>query len=144
MGSTIRLLGLAVIAAAFVLIRPASANLVELLGDWHNVDSKTRGLVRIVVAEAGGEIEVHAWGACHPTACDWGTERATPYAPDVDTPLPAGAQYLLAEFPTTFSNTLLIISPAVESNGQLEVTSLGRFTDGSRRSNHAQAELFAK
>jgi hypothetical protein len=57
MGSTIRLLGLAAIAAALVLVRPASANLVELLGDWHNVDSKTRGLVRIVVAEAGGEIE---------------------------------------------------------------------------------------
>ena len=70
--------------------------------------------------------------------------RATPYAPDVDTPLPAGAQYLLAEFTTTFSNTLLIISPAVESNAQLKVTFLGRLTDGSRRSNHAQAELFAK
>ena len=141
----IELLGPAVIALALILV-PASANLVELLGDWHNIDSRTRGLVRIVIAEAGGAITVHPWGACHPDPCDWGTVKATLYAPDIDTALPAGAQYLLAEFTTSFSTTMLIISPAAGSKGQLSVISMGRFTDWRRhsKSNHALTELFAR
>jgi hypothetical protein len=137
----IKLLWLAAIAA-LVLIRPASAN--ELLGDWHNINPETRGLVRVVIDEMGGAVRVHAWGVCHPMPCDWGTVRAIPYAPDVDTPLPMGAKYLLAEFTTTFSRTLLIIRTSAESPGQLEVTYLGQFTDGRGRSNHADTELLVK
>jgi hypothetical protein len=144
MPSKLALLGfVATMVATSIFAPPASGHLVELLGDWRNVDSNTRGLVRIVIAEAADAIEVHAWGACHPSLCDWGTVKALPYAPNVDTRLPAGAQYLLATFTTSFSETLLIIGPSTSSE-TLSVLEMGRFTRGNGRSNHAHAELFTK
>jgi hypothetical protein len=112
MGSKLKVLGLAAAIAALVLIGPASATLAQLLGNWTNVDSNTRDIVRNLITDAGGAIQVQAWGACSPTPCDWGTVKATPYAPNVSSPLPADAQYLQAEFTTSFSVATLVIGPA--------------------------------
>ena len=44
-------------------------------GSWLNNDPQTRDITRIVITRRGNDFEVHAWGACHPQDCDWGTAR---------------------------------------------------------------------
>jgi hypothetical protein len=130
-------------ATALALIAPASADLEPMLGDWNNVSPNTRGIVRISIVDADGAIEVHVWARCHPYLCDWGAVKATPYGADVDASLPAHAEYLQADFTTSFSTTTLVIGPApVGPNGELRAITLGRFTDGSRRSAYAYPMAF--
>ena len=120
------------------------AGLADLLGDWENVDSATRGIIRIQVADNGGAMQVRAFGACTPTPCDWGAVPATAYAPNVGTQVSAGTEYLLARFPTSFAEKEMIIGPTSAGGGQLQAVVLTRFTDGSRRSNYASTNLFRK
>jgi hypothetical protein len=141
LSSKFKLLGLAAAAAGIVLTGPASATLGQLLGDWKNVNPNSRDIVRIMITDAGGAVEVHAWGACSPTPCDWGTVKAIPYAPNVSAPLPADAQYLEADFPQSFAQVKLIIDPA---GGELRAVALTRFTDNSGRSNEVNTDLFKK
>lgn len=138
----IALLGLAV--AAIVPLGPASANLAELLGNWHNVNPNTRDIVRVEIIHAGAAIEVHAWGACTPNPCDIGTAKATPYAPNVSAPLPQDAQYLQVEYKENFKTVTLVIGPSPNPGGELRVVSLNHFTDNSGRSNYATSDMFKK
>jgi hypothetical protein len=46
-----------------------------LAGVWVNDNPQTRGITKIVVEQKGDALTVHAWGACHPQDCDWGSER---------------------------------------------------------------------
>jgi hypothetical protein len=144
MGSKITALAMAAATAAFVLIAPASADLDPMLGDWNNVSPNTRGIVRISIVETAGTIEVHVWGACHPDPCDWGAVKATVYAANVDAPLPAHADYLQADFTTSFSATTLIIGPAPVMDGELRAIALTHYTDGSRRSANALVMSFKR
>jgi hypothetical protein len=137
-------LGFAAAMAAAALIRPASATIGQLLGDWKNVNPNTRDIVRIMITDVGGAVEVHIWGACSPTPCDWGVVRAIPYAPNVSEPLPADAQYLEADYPQSFAQKKVIIGPAPGLGGELRAISLTRFTDNSGRSNDANTDLFKK
>lgn len=43
-------------------------------GSWINENSATRNLTRAEISMRGDAIEVHVWGACAPTDCDWGVE----------------------------------------------------------------------
>jgi hypothetical protein len=47
-----------------------------LSGDWRNDNPQTRGITRLEVRRKGDLVVVHAWGACSPQDCDWGTEKA--------------------------------------------------------------------
>jgi hypothetical protein len=141
-----KMLALAIVAAAAttVLTGSASATLGQLLGDWKNVNANTRDIVRIMITEVGGAVEVRVWGACSPTPCDWGTVKAIPYAPNVSEQLPANAQYLEADYAQSFAQKKVILGPAPGAGGELHVTSLTRFTDNSGRSNDANTDLFKK
>jgi len=135
-----------VLAATLTILltmRPASAGIADLLGDWRNTDPATRDIVRILISENEGSIEIHVWGACHPNPCDWGSAKALAYAPSVSAGLPEDAAYLLADFPTRFAITQVIVGPT-PTDGPLQALKLTRFTDGSRRSDYATASLFTK
>jgi hypothetical protein len=43
-------------------------------GAWVNADPNTNGITRLSIQEKGTQVKVHAWGKCHPTDCDWGSE----------------------------------------------------------------------
>jgi hypothetical protein len=45
-------------------------------GSWINEDSAPRSLTRAEISMRGDVIEVHLWGACTPTDCDWGVESS--------------------------------------------------------------------
>jgi hypothetical protein len=51
-----------------------------LVGTWNACDAATRSLVRVVIAASGSAITVHAFGACTPTPCDWGSVPGLAYA----------------------------------------------------------------
>jgi hypothetical protein len=135
---------LVAIAAVLAITGPASATLPELLGNWKNVNANTPNIVRLEITNAGGTIDVHAWGACSPKPCDWGTKQAVPYAPNVSAPLPAQAQYLQVEYTTSFSVVTLVVGPSPAPGGQLRATALTRFTDKSGRSAYAATDSFKK
>ena len=46
-------------------------------GTWISSDSNTGGITRLVVYQEADQLYVHAWGKCHPTDCDWGSEKVT-------------------------------------------------------------------
>jgi hypothetical protein len=50
--------------------------LSQLDGDWINQNPKTRGITRFQIIHRGSDVFVHAWGACTPTDCDWGEQKA--------------------------------------------------------------------
>jgi hypothetical protein len=44
-------------------------------GTWVNKDPNTRGNTKLVITQNGPELQVHAWGKCHPADCDWGEQK---------------------------------------------------------------------
>ncbi len=45
-----------------------------LIGEWKNDNLQTRGITRLEIQQEGEAVRVHAWGACSPQDCDWGTQ----------------------------------------------------------------------
>lgn len=106
-----------------------------LNGDWKNVDSHSRGLVRIVVEGT----KVHPYGACQPAACDWGTARAQSFASAVDA---RDTFALLANSDSSFDRNVLTIS--LETDGRLRVQVFTHYTDHSGRADHSSVEYFLR
>ena len=106
-----------------------------LNGDWKNVDSHSRGLVRIVVEGT----KVHPYGSCQPAACDWGTVRAQSFASTVDG---RDTFALLANTDTSFDRSVLTIS--LETDGRLRVQIFTHYTDHSQRVDHSSVEYFSR
>jgi len=46
-------------------------------GTWLNNDSGTSGITRIIITNAGQTLNVHPYGKCSPTDCDWGTRSGS-------------------------------------------------------------------
>ncbi len=62
-------------------------------GTWLNNDSGTSGITRIIITNSGQTLNVHPYGKCTPTDCDWGTKSATFNGePFVVTGFPVGHQ----------------------------------------------------
>lgn len=101
-----------------------------LLGTWTNCDSLTRGLVKIVITDSDPGVKVHAFGACVPTACDWGAVPGVVYAADVSSSmLVAFSAYY------SFGFKMTIVVGHLDA-GSLLVETFDQFTDGSDRSNY--------
>ncbi len=124
-----------------ISLSTCSASLAQFAGDWSNVDPNTGGITKLSIAISGASANVHAWGKCHPTDCDWGGVNAFAFASDVSSDPVSQAQALMATFITTFSETTLFISP---QGSRLSVQSYTRFTDNSGRSNYASSGMFQK
>jgi hypothetical protein len=135
---------LSIVAASLLLLislSTCSASLAQFAGDWNNVDPNTGGITKLSIVVSGASANVHVWGKCHPTDCDWGGVDSFVFAPDVSSDPISQAQALMATFTTSFSVTTLFISPQVS---RLSVQSYTRFTDGSGRSNYGSSDLFGK
>ena len=124
-----------------ISLSTCTASLAQFAGDWSNVDPNTGGITKLSIAISGDSANVHAWGKCHPTDCDWGDVTAFAFAPDVSSDPVSQAQALMAIFDAGFSETTLFIN--LQGN-RLSVQSYTRFKDNSGRSNYASSDVFQK
>jgi len=132
------------LAAALLLILSAwggQASMNQFAGSWYNVDSATRGITSLQIDVSGSSAQVHAWGSCHPTDCDWGSVQAQAFASGVSSDIASDANTLIAVFNSGFSETTLVIKP---SGNKLLVDSYDRFLDNSGRSNYIASYTFQK
>jgi len=61
--------------AAQKAARATSATTQTLFGGtWLNDDAKTRSVAKLIITQSSSGVSVHAFGACHPSYCDWGTQ----------------------------------------------------------------------
>jgi len=118
-----------------------TASLVQFAGDWINVDPNTGGITALSIGVASTSVDVHAWGKCHPTDCDWGTVPAFAFAPDASSELASQAQALMAIYDSGFSEATVFVKP--EGDG-LFVQSFTRFKDNSGRSNYESSDKFRR
>jgi len=135
---------LSLVTACLVLLVSLStctASLAQFAGDWSNVDPNTGGITKLSIAISGASANVHAWGKCHPTDCDWGSVNAFAFAPDVSSDPVSQAQAMMAIFDEGFKETTLFISP---QGSRLSVQSYTRFKDNSGRSNYSFSGIFQK
>jgi hypothetical protein len=109
-----------------------------LLGTWTNVDSSTGGIVKIVLGWAAGALNVHAFGACHPTPCDWGSVKGISYGAGVAS---NRAVAFTALYKFGFKETVLT---GHLRSGSLVVEHFSHFTDGSHRFDYYADELLRR
>jgi hypothetical protein len=128
------------LATAFLLLlislSTCTASLGQFAGDWTNVDANTAGITTLSIAVSGSTANVHAWGKCHPTDCDWGMVSAYSFAPSVTSDPVSQAQALMAVFDAGFKETTLFIKP---QGNRLSVQSYTYFKDNSGRANYASS-----
>jgi hypothetical protein len=98
-----------------------------LVGTWVNVEPQTRDLVRLEIKPKGNEVTVHAFGACTPNPCDWGTVEGHIYS---DTVATMRAVAFSAEYKFDFAQ--VTVTGALYK-GALFVETLTRFVDQSGR-----------
>jgi hypothetical protein len=133
---------LGVVVLLLIPAIPASAQFDRFKGSWINIDPDTGGITRLEISGTETNVQVHAWGKCHPTDCDWGQVAGYAYGPNVSANLANSAQSISAVFDSGFSQTLIIISPIDDQTLQAEVFT--RFTDQSGRSNYSSAYVFVR
>lgn len=108
----------------------ASASVNGLDGLWLNKNPDTRGLVRIIIEK----LNIHPFGACRPSPCDWGIIQGTVDSRD--------ATAIIALERTTFSETTLRLIK--ETDGRLRIDAFTHFTDGSERADHRNTDYFTR
>lgn len=65
--------------AAMFLMRASGPSARHLIGVWKNGASVAgNGLTQLEISKDHGVWTLHAYGACAPVNCDWGTQTATP------------------------------------------------------------------
>ncbi len=79
----------------------SSAN--DYNGNWFNNDVSTGGITQIQIAPVSAtQINIHAWGRCHPADCDWGVGAGTV----------AGTTITINNFPSAPSQVITLSIPA--------------------------------
>jgi hypothetical protein len=109
-----------------------------MVGTWVNSDSSTRGITKLVITETGNSYEVHGFGKCSPTDCDWGKKPMTTYGSNVSDPT---HQVGTATYNPGFAETILTME---QSGSQIIVHDFTRFTDSSARQNYYARYIMRK
>ena len=104
-------------------------------GHWTNIGSGTVGLVKIDIHGT----EIHLFGDCQPTPCDWGVEEARGYASSVRS---SEITALYFHRVTNFNEVEIAIS--LERDGLLRVQTFTHFTDSSRRADYSMVDFFER
>jgi hypothetical protein len=123
-------------------VRTVHTGIDYFLGAWINIDPNTGSVPKLSVSLAGQNVLVHAWGACHPTPCDWGEVQAEPYASTVSSKISSDTTKLQGVFKPAFAETTFSIYPEGEERLRFERST--RFTDNSGRANYSSMDIFQR
>jgi hypothetical protein len=117
---------------------PSSA----LSGTWVNTNHATRDIVDLVVGASARGISVDGFGACSPTACEWGRIAGIAFGPGVSAKTGTAFE---AQWNFGFARTVLLATySAPKKVPTLTVQEYTTFTDGSHRANYTSTERFTK
>ncbi|MFP2996541.1 hypothetical protein ABN763_11545 [Spongiivirga sp. MCCC 1A20706] len=123
------------------LFATAGTPLNNFNGTWKNVNTRTRGITKVIISGNGSNPLVQVFGSCSPKDCDWGKKKSIAYTNSASGNVRGNTEYLSVNYPVSFANKTVM----VKMNGNtLEVTTLTRFKDGSRRTNFVSTEKFKK
>jgi hypothetical protein len=118
--------------ALLFLTIPASADLGDFLGVWVNADPNTGGITRVVISQAGPwQVNVHVFGSCHPTDCDWGSVPGHAYTESVGS---SDVRSIVARFTSSFSDDNIVFREG--HNGSIRMELFVAFTDHSGRNDY--------
>lgn len=111
-----------------------------LTGTWTAVKSDG-GLTQVIITESGGAFQVHPYGACSPTDCDWGVQPASQFSDSPSSSTPVGLESSINQnFASRFVQGHFILSSTGET--LLEVTTQSTFASRDTRYDYELTEDF--
>jgi len=113
-----------------------------LFGTWTNINPLTNSIKAIVIRPGKTGIAIEGFGACVPSACEWGIIPGTVFGPNVSSP--TGATFE-ANQDFGFSREVLLGTAArspFTGFRTLTVREFTTFTDNSGRANYEVTETF--
>jgi hypothetical protein len=126
------------VIAGSAMVPSGQIDATRFVGNRVNTNKARAGIARVIITANAGTVSVHAFGACSPTDCDWGTVTATPYAKTADG---TKAVSLTTAYDFGYKDSLLTIARDGEL---LKVSHYEHFKDSSDRSNYSLTERFKK
>jgi hypothetical protein len=126
-----RTLALIAAVAAFITTPAFAAGYGDFTGRWRNNDPDTSDLTRLRIRFDGDNLDVRAWGQCHPRDCDWGTVDAVAYSPSPAGNPSTSATEIIAVYNPGFARKTLILT--ARPGDRLSYAIYTRFRDGSGR-----------
>jgi hypothetical protein len=94
-------------------------NAAPLLGTWVNTKNYG-GLAKVIITDVSGNFEVHPYGFCSPTLCDWGAHPAFRFSSGIGSSTAIGFQVTINQY----SNGRLFVTRYMQ--GHLLKTSTGQ------------------
>ncbi len=120
------------LAGAAVLVFAASVQAFPT-GTWVNVNPRTRGIVKLMIARRGSVYMARGFGACHPRPCDWKWHRLDIGGKSITSNV---MYWGISAWSESFKRVAMVIY--VGKNKLLRVIIYNVFTDRSNRKNYEQ------
>jgi len=120
------------IAVLLVFSSVSFAGLNNFAGTWKNVNTRTKGITKLVISVKGRTATVHAWGKCRPRDCDWGTVRARYYKNNS----------LRAAYRTKIATRSLVLT--LKGKNSLKASVKTHYTDRSGRKDRRNTYTFKR
>jgi len=118
-------------------------NVSPLLGTWVSTTADG-GLAQVVITNVGGVPQVHAYGSCSPTFCDWGSQPAWRFSSGITSATAIRFQVTFnSGFAASYLQGHLIKTPTGQT--LLEITTQKRFIlRGDSRNDYELTERFRR